>query len=400
MATLVVTSRPITSLAHGYDLRVYSLCKTLADEMHLVAVPLGDHGAFEETVDASSVFDSVRVLEPLERRTPRWRRLLRTSEADFLRLAYPAWFERVSVQLRQVAQATGCRRAIVFGSELAGLLEQLGMSAILYDVCDSFALSCRRELAVRGGHLGWRRRAAERLRVWRWQRAEAAIVRASSRVTAINEADACELRRLSKASPSRVHVIPNGIGEGFLRPHSAAAEVRRGVAFWGNLAFAPNRDAVSFFINSIYVPILRRHRIEVCIIGKDAQPWLRDLAESDPQVKLLGYVADLPKAAEVYPVMINPMRIGSGMKNKVLEAFGTGLAVVSTGLGIEAFPESVAGVHYLQADEPAAFASAVLELLNDETRRRQLAANARELVNSRYRWETVGERWNRLVEQI
>jgi glycosyltransferase involved in cell wall biosynthesis len=400
MATLVVTSRPITSLAHGYDLRVYSLCRALADEMHLVAVPLGDHGAFEQTVDAHSVFDSVCVLEPFNGEAPSWRRLLRTSEADFLRLAYPAWFERTMAQLRQIALATGCRRAIFFGPELAGVAERLEMDAILYDVCDSFALRCRRELAVHRSQLGWRRRAVERLRVWRWQRAEAAIVRGSARVTAINEADACELRRLSKAAPSRVQVIPNGIGESFLRPREAAGQPRRGVAFWGNLAFAPNRDAMSFFIDSIYVPILQRHGVEVCIIGKDAQPWLRDLAARDPQVRLLGYVADLPQAATAYPVMVNPMRIGSGMKNKVLEAFGAGLAVVSTGLGIEAFPESVSGVHYLRADEPTAFAAAVLELLDDETRRRQLAANARELVTARYRWETVGERWNRLVEQI
>jgi glycosyltransferase involved in cell wall biosynthesis len=400
MATLVVTSRPITSLSHGYDLRVYSLCKTLDEEMHLVAVPLGDHGAFEHNIDASSVFESVRVLEPLERKSPRWRRLLRLSEADFLRLAYPDWFSRVSAQLRHVAGATGCRRAIVFGSELAGLATQLGMNAVLYDVCDSIALTYRRELAARAGRLGWRRHAAERLRVWRWQRAEAAIVRGSSRVTAINEADARELRRLSRAEPSRVQVVPNGVGEMFLREHDATAATRRGVAFWGNLAFAPNRDAMSFFIEAIYLPFLQRHGVEVCIIGKDAQPWLRDLAARDPQIKLLGYVADLPQAATAYPVMVNPMRIGSGMKNKVLEAFGAGLAVVSTRLGIEALPESVAGVHYLQAEEASAFADAVLELLNDAARRKQLSANARQLVVSRYRWEAVGKRWNDLVAQV
>ena len=103
---------------------------------------------------------------------------------------------------------------------------------------------------------------------------------------------------------------------------------------------------------------------------------------------LPGYVDDLRAAVGRYPIMIYPMRSGSGLKNKVLEAFGLGLVVVSTPMGVEALPLARDGVHLVSATSAPDFAAAVLGLLDDPARRERLREAAHALVGRHYRWET------------
>jgi len=78
-----------------------------------------------------------------------------------------------------------------------------------------------------------------------------------------------------------------------------------------------------------------------------------------------------------------PMRAGSGMRVKILEAMARGLPVVSTTVGCEGIGV-VPGQHVLVADGAEAFATAVLTVLADNALAGQLAANARALVLERY----------------
>jgi glycosyltransferase involved in cell wall biosynthesis len=91
--------------------------------------------------------------------------------------------------------------------------------------------------------------------------------------------------------------------------------------------------------------------------------------------------------------MINPMRTGSGLKNKVLEAFGMGIVVVSTRLGVEAIPEVRDGESLMTAEGPGAFADAIRTVLKDPELADELRAGAHALVERHYRWEAVGRRW-------
>jgi glycosyltransferase involved in cell wall biosynthesis len=98
--------------------------------------------------------------------------------------------------------------------------------------------------------------------------------------------------------------------------------------------------------------------------------------------------------------MVNPMVSGSGMRNKVLEAFALGLPVVSTTLGLESVPKAIPGEHFVLADAPKAFAAAVLELNADQALRGQLRNRAHALVMTHYTWSAVSAQWRALFDQI
>ena len=109
-----------------------------------------------------------------------------------------------------------------------------------------------------------------------------------------------------------------------------------------------------------------------------------------PNVEVLGLVADIRQAMARAQVCVVPLRIGSGVRIKLLEMFAMGRAVVSTSVGAEGL-----GVthdeHLLIADTPEQFAKEVVGLLRDNARRARLGAEARAHVTRQYSWERVAD---------
>jgi glycosyltransferase involved in cell wall biosynthesis len=85
-------------------------------------------------------------------------------------------------------------------------------------------------------------------------------------------------------------------------------------------------------------------------------------------------------------VAVVPMRAGSGLQNKVLEAMAVGTPVVATPRAVAALSVRP-GQDLLVAEDAAGIAAAVVELLANPERARAMARAARALVERRYRWE-------------
>jgi len=94
-----------------------------------------------------------------------------------------------------------------------------------------------------------------------------------------------------------------------------------------------------------------------------------------------------------------PLRIGGGTRLKILEAMALGTPVVSTRKGAEGL-DVTDGENILIADTAAGFVDAVLSLLDDSGLRARLAANARRLVETRYRWEDIGQELDRVIRRV
>ena len=101
-------------------------------------------------------------------------------------------------------------------------------------------------------------------------------------------------------------------------------------------------------------------------------------------------------------VAVVPVRAGSGLQNKVLEAMAAGTPVVTTPRAAAAL-DVEPGEHLLVAEDAAGLAAAALGLLRDPARARLLARAARALVERRYRWEDsaagVEAAWQRAVNR-
>jgi len=143
----------------------------------------------------------------------------------------------------------------------------------------------------------------------------------------------------------------------------------------GSFEWRPNVDSLSWFLREIHPRILeRRPGTTVRVVGPGSGT-LRNRLPS-PGVMFEGRVDDIAPFFRSARLLVVPLRIGSGIRVKIVQAFGARLPVVSTSKGCEGL-EVEGGRHLMVADEPAEFAAAVAELLDDTDRRNALAREGR-----------------------
>lgn len=104
---------------------------------------------------------------------------------------------------------------------------------------------------------------------------------------------------------------------------------------------------------------------------------------SSSNMHVLGSVGDLRPYREKASIFINPMRLGSGLRIKMLEAMATGLPVVSTALGAAGIPAQN-GVNSFIADTPELFAQSIDWLMTDPKLSDNMGQRAREMVKAQY----------------
>lgn len=199
-----------------------------------------------------------------------------------------------------------------------------------------------------------------------------------------------EREMLSELGVQRVRCLPIGVDTKKLK-RLHLNSLPRTVVFLGTMYWPPNADAVLWFCRRIF-PLIR-HSVpdaRLSIIGAHPPRSVRKLA-ADRQVKVWGYVDDPEPLLSDCAAFVVPLRIGGGMRVKILNAFSWGLPVVSTALGAEGI-EALDGRHLFIRDAAEDFAEAVVRLIKDRASREQLSLEGRRIAETVYDWETLADR--------
>ena len=148
-------------------------------------------------------------------------------------------------------------------------------------------------------------------------------------------------------------------------------------------AYPPNRDGLIWLLREVW-PRLQTPDVQLDVVG-DVGAGLA--ASALPAgVHLHGPLDDLPAAYAAADLCVNPVRYGSGLKIKTIEALAHGRALVCTSHGARGL-EDQAGLSFELADDAAGFASTLDALLADTARRRALSQAALALVTDRFNAE-------------
>lgn len=230
---------------------------------------------------------------------------------------------------------------------------------------------------------------------WRkMRRYEAAVCRKARQTLAVSGQD--RVLHQADATSAVIHDVPTGVDVGYFKANGTPEDPAE-LVFTGSMDWHPNEDAIRHFITEI-LPAIRREvpRVQLTVVGRNPSSGLRRDAEQ-AGVKVTGTVDDVRPYIDAAAVYIVPLRIGGGTRLKIFEALSMGKAVVSTGIGVEGLPLA-AGEHYLKADDPEAFASAVVTLLRDPERRHALGDAGRQLTHERYAWPQVAREFGNRCE--
>jgi len=196
-----------------------------------------------------------------------------------------------------------------------------------------------------------------------------------------------------------VELVPNGVDIETFDLNGNEKDVLPGrIIFTGTMDYYPNADAVLFFARQCW-PIIKAQVPGATweIVGRNPSPEVRRLAEL-PSVTVSGTVPDVRPYLARSAVAIAPLQIASGTRLKILEALAMKKAVVSTSVGFEGL-STVPGKHLLAADEPGAFAHAVVTFLKNPDMRTAFGTAGRALVETEYSWDSCGERLLHILEE-
>ena len=377
----------------GTTLRNYNLMAGLALR-HAI-----DLLSFAEVAPAASPLDQLcrRITTvPIPQR-PNWRRALDTVFSRWPDMGLRLWSRDFRQQFAAWLNDGAYDVIQVEGLELARYVLTLPRRTdqreekplIVFDDHNAEYLLQKRmaeaELAVHG----WNAGAVYSSIQWRKLRDfERRMCQRAARVVCVSDADASALQQLD--SSMTAHVIPNGVDTDFYRreqvtpldlpPHA--------LVFTGTMDFRPNVDAMLWFAQEV-LPLIKSHVSDVRVYIVGQRPHARlDVLRADQAIMITGAVDDTRPYITAADVYIVPLRMGGGTRLKLLEAFSLQAPIVSTTLGAEGF-EVTSGEQLLLADDPAAFARSIEELLADRVRARTLGAAGRSLVVQRYDWRGI-----------
>jgi len=384
-------------LTDGGAIGIYNITKSLAElghEITLVTYPLGSAAETEEAVRDISRFAKVRLVT--RQLPPRSKVLART----LLRGAYP-------IERRMMPEMFELLRSIVenrkfdvvhvdhshMGKYGLWLKSEYGLPIVLRE--HNFEALIYERFSNIGPNAA--QRTVARIHGKRLRQEETRFLKEFDAVAAITNEDALLMREV--APEARISVIPAGVDTEFFKPNDRAEEPDS-ILWVGSLAWDPNLDAVRYFLSTIFPLVLkRRHEARFDIVGTDSERVTKLAAQFGDKVRIHGWVRDVRDYLSRSAVLVVPLRIGGGMRIKLLDFFSAGKAVVTTSVGAEG-NLAKDSIHALIRDGDQGFADGVAELLSDPSSRHSMGTAARALVMKEYSWKKIAQDFTEIYESV
>ena len=177
-------------------------------------------------------------------------------------------------------------------------------------------------------------------------------------------------------------VIPNGVDHDYFKPQEQ--EKRYDLVFTGNMSYPPNVNAVEYLAEDI-LPIVWKTlpEVKMYIAGATPDPKVKKVASD--HIIVSGWLDDIRDAYAQSRVFIAPMRIGTGLQNKLLEAMSMRLPAITSPLAnasLSAKPDE----EILVGSNAEEMAQHIITLLTDKEKAEHLALAGYNFTNRVYDW--------------
>jgi len=185
--------------------------------------------------------------------------------------------------------------------------------------------------------------------------------------------------------PSRndVAIIPNGVDHTYFSPVKGVKSYE--VVFTGNMGYPPNIDAARFIAEEIFPLVLKQFPAAKLLLA-GATPHARVQALQSENITVSGWMADIRDSYASSRIFIAPMRIGTGLQNKLLEAMAMEMPCITSDLANQALGAKQ-NVEILIGSNAGEYAEHIIKLLNDQKYADTLAQNGHAFVKKVFSWE-------------
>ena len=188
-------------------------------------------------------------------------------------------------------------------------------------------------------------------------------------------------------------VVPNGVQ--FDQYQYLGEEKQYDLIFSGNMNYAPNVDAAEYLSRAILPPLRKRFpHLKLVLCGATPSPRVRALADENTIVT--GWVDSMRDWYAQARIFVAPMRMGTGLQNKLLEAMAMQLPCVTSPLAARPLEKTETEGAVITCHTTEEYVEAITRLLEDEEYRDRVAGNGNRYVHQHYDWHKATERLERL----
>ena len=268
---------------------------------------------------------------------------------------------------------------LIHGKVIYSIIRRLTKLPIVADFCDATSMRIR----ARMRYEPFWRVPALLVRYYQVRKYEKNMIMTCPHVVFISMRD----KNFIVGEKNRGMVVTNGVDHYFWKRRTKTVD-QKSIVFVGIMDYAPNADTANILIDNI-LPIVRRSipDLKIYIVGRNPTSELLQKGRDDPAITITGFVDDVRPYMEKAALSVIPMRYGSGVQNKVLEAMWMEVPVVTTklvGEGLQLTKDQDVPVEI--AGDAKDFSERIVQLLGDEKQRNQMAVKGRRFVEDNFDW--------------
>jgi len=219
-------------------------------------------------------------------------------------------------------------------------------------------------------------------------------------VMLVSDADAnyvLENRQLKKSS---LFLLPLAVDADYFVPRERNTESGLSLIFAGNMFNYINEDAILWFFREVWSGLKQQlPKLKLYVAGNDPSDRVRALAAKDSNVIVTGFLEDIRPPIWNATVFVSPLRMGTGVKNRILQAMAMGKAIIASPLTIEGIAVTD-GLEVLVAESTGEWLKRCLSLLQNGGERERLGRQARKYVEENHSLRAKTSRFLEIVQQI
>jgi glycosyltransferase involved in cell wall biosynthesis len=227
---------------------------------------------------------------------------------------------------------------------------------------------------------------------------EKSIYKNADKILCVSSNDVENIEKIG-IDKNKIELIPaTGENDLLLLPDIQYSDTEKYLFYAGTLSWDANLDGLIWFMKNCWSKITEKNpEIKLYIAGSSPDKKLKKIVENFKNIILLGYVENLEHYYSKCRVFIAPLRFGSGIKVKILNAMCRGIPTVTTPIGAEGI-ESTDMVHLGIAESPEEFIDKIDILLNEKTIWEKLRGNSKILMKEKYNWNKICTKLDGVLE--
>lgn len=195
----------------------------------------------------------------------------------------------------------------------------------------------------------------------------------------------------------KTKTIPAGVDVNRYMPNNQKCE-KNSIVFLGAMNWLPNEDGILWFVENIFNNILRiKKDTKLYIVGKNPTQKIKEL--DDKNIKVTGFVDDDRDYIAKASVFIVPLRIGGGMRIKILNAMSMGKCIVSTTIGAEGINAENGKEIYIEDDIEQICKKIIYSMEHTDTSDK-IGQAAREKILKEYSWDAICIKIEKELKQL